>query len=146
MSATVATEFRAHPRLAPTIIRAEVERDGERQQGYLINVSLGDAFLAVENPPATESTVEVFLLLPWGVDECKIKAQAVWQQVDAENRPIGAGLSFVGVSDEVKGKLQSYLERFITLSAEITKWAPPVQAKTRAFWPCEYLSCGRDAP
>ena len=121
MSETVATELRAHPRLAPTIIRAEVERDGERQQGYLINVSLGGAFLAIEDPPATESTLEIFMLLPWGVGECQIKARAVWQQVDAENKPIGAGLSFVGVSDEAKGKLQSYLERFITLSAEITE-------------------------
>lgn len=120
MSETVATDLRAHPRLAPTIIRAEIEKDGERQQGYLINVSLGGAFLATEDPPAAESELEVFLLLPWGVGECRIKAQAVWQQVDGENKPIGAGLSFVEVSEEAKKKLQSYLERFVELSAEIT--------------------------
>jgi hypothetical protein len=120
MSETVATELRAHPRLAPTIIRAEIERDGERQQGYLINVSLGGAFLAVENPPATQSQLEVFLLLPWGVGECRVKAEAVWQQLDGENNPIGAGLSFVEVSEEARGKLETYLERFVALSAEIT--------------------------
>ena len=66
MTETVATELRAHPCLVRTIIRAEVERDGDRQQGYLVNISLGGAFLAVEDPPATESALEIFLLLPWG--------------------------------------------------------------------------------
>ena len=119
MSETVAAELRLHPYLARTIIRAEVERDGERQRGYMIDISLGGTFLAVENPPATEFELEISLLLPWRVGECQIKEQAVWQQVDAKDKPIGACLSFVSVSDEANEKIQSYLDRFIQLSAAI---------------------------
>lgn len=121
MTEAVATEKREHPRLAPTIIRAEVGRKGKRRQGYLMNVSLGGAFLAVENPPAPETAVEVHVLLPWGVGECRLKARSVWLQTDERERAIGAGVSFVGISEEAKEKLRSYLERYCELAAAITR-------------------------
>ena len=117
---TVATEKREHPRLAPTILRAALETDGTTSQGYLMNVSLGGGFLAVDDPPAPTETVTVLVMLPWGMGDCRLEARSVWVQIDEEERPIGAGLSFVDVSDDTKAKLRGYLDRFGELSADIT--------------------------
>ena len=118
----VATEQREHARvaLAPTIVRAEIENDGSRREVYLINVSLGGAFLTMDEPPNTEESSTLRLLLPWGVGECQVTAKSVWHQKDNENRNIGAGLSFVDMTDDAKQKLQSYLDRFAELTGEIT--------------------------
>ena len=71
----VTTEQREHARvqLSPTIIRAEIEQGGERREGYLINVSLGGAFLTMTEPPKKNKMSELHLLLPWGVGECVSK-------------------------------------------------------------------------
>jgi hypothetical protein len=121
MSEAVATELREHRRHAPTILRAEVERDSVRRQGYLMNVSLGGAFLTVEEPPHPESTLALHILFPWGMGECRLEARAVWLQTDERGRAIGAGVSFLSISDDARRKLTSYLERFVELEAEITK-------------------------
>lgn len=120
MSEAVATEQREHRRHAPTILRAEVERGGNRQKGYLMNVSLGGAFLTVDEPPSPEEALVIHLLFPWGMGECALKARAVWVQTDERGRAIGAGLSFAEVSDDAGRKLTAYLERFVELEAEIT--------------------------
>ncbi len=122
MSKVATAEQREHARvqLAPTIIRAEIERGGERREGYLINVSLGGGFLTMAEPPPKNKMSELHLLLPWGVGECRVKAKAVWQQKDDAKRVIGAGVSFVDLSDDAKQKLQSYLDRYVELAAEIT--------------------------
>jgi len=120
MSDAVATELREHRRHAPTILRAEVERDSLRRQGYLMNVSLGGGFLTVEDPPHPESTLKVHILFPWGIGECRLEARGVWLQTDENGRAIGAGVSFVEISDDARKKLTSYLDRFVELSAEIT--------------------------
>jgi len=120
MSEAVATELREHRRHAPTILRAEVERNGACQKGYLMNVSLGGAFLTVDEPPHPEEALVVHILFPWGMGECALDARAVWVQTDEHGRAIGAGLSFVAVSDDAGKKLTSYLERFVELEAEIT--------------------------
>jgi hypothetical protein len=121
MSEAVAIEQREHPRLAPAIIRAEVDHNGVRSLGYLMNVSLGGAFLAVDDPPMPESRVTFWVLLPWGMGECRIEARAVWAQTDEHNRPIGAGVSFVDLSEDSRRKLRSYLDRYIELAADITR-------------------------
>ncbi len=121
MSEAVATELREHRRHAPTILRAEVERGGARQNGYLLNVSLGGAFLTVEDPPRPEEALRVHVLFPWGMGECALEARSVWVQTDEKDRPIGAGLSFVDVPDDARRKLKSYLERFVELEGEITR-------------------------
>ena len=122
MSKRAAKEQRKHPRvgLAPSMIRAQLEQDDGEREGYLINVSLGGAFLSIPEPPASEETSSFRLLLPWGVGECAVKAKTVWHQKDDEDRPIGAGLSFVDLSDDAKTKLENYLERFVELSTSIT--------------------------
>ncbi len=118
----VATEQRERARvaLAPTIVRAEIEQGGERREGYLINMSLGGAFLTTAEPLAKNKTSELHFLLPWGVGECSVKAKAVWQQKDDAKRVIGAGVSFVDLSRDAKEKLQSYLDRYVELATEIT--------------------------
>jgi hypothetical protein len=52
--------------------------------------------------------------------ECALRSRAVWVQTDEQRRAIGAGLSFVEVSDDAGRKLTAYLERFVELEAEIT--------------------------
>jgi hypothetical protein len=120
MSEAVATELREHRRHAPTILRAEVERNGSRQKGYLMNVSLGGAFLTVDEAPLPEEGLVVHILFPWGMGECTLDARAVWVQTNERGRAIGAGLSFADVSDDAKRKLTGYLDRFVELEAEIT--------------------------
>lgn len=120
MSESVATELREHRRHAPTILRAEVERDSVRRQGYLMNVSLGGGFLTVEDPPHPDSALAVHILFPWGMGECRLDARAVWLQTDERGRAIGAGVSFLEISDDARKKLTGYLERFVELAAEIT--------------------------
>ena len=63
---------------------------------------------------------KLHLLLPWGVGECSVQAKSVWLQKDDRKRVIGAGISFVGLTDSAKEKLQSYLDRYVELAAEIT--------------------------
>jgi hypothetical protein len=120
MSEAVATELREHRRHAPTILRAEVERNGSRQMGYLMNVSLGGAFLTIDEPPRPEESAVVHILLPWGMGECRLDVRAVWVQTDERQRAIGAGLAFTDISDDATRKLTSFLERFVELEAEIT--------------------------
>ena len=120
MSEAVATELREHKRHAPTILRAEVERGGALRTGYLLNVSLGGAFLTTDDPPSPEEALLVHILFPWGMGECALKARTVWLQTDERNRPIGAGICFVDVCDDDRKKLTSYLERFAELEAQIT--------------------------
>jgi hypothetical protein len=52
--------------------------------------------------------------------ECLLDARAVWLQTDERGRAIGAGVSFVEISDDARRKLTSYLDRFVELEAEIT--------------------------
>jgi c-di-GMP-binding flagellar brake protein YcgR len=120
MSEAVQNELREHRRHSPTILRAEVERDGVRQKGYLLNVSLGGAFLTVDETPRPAEALLVHILLPWGMGECALKARAVWVQTDERDRAIGAGLSFVDVPEDARRKLASYLERYLQIEAEIT--------------------------
>lgn len=120
MSEAVATEQREYPRLAPTILRADVERDGTRSQGYLMNVSLGGAFLVLEEPPSPDAAITVHVMLPWGMGNCRLEARSVWLQTDDQERAIGAGVQFVDVSEDTKKKLRGYLDRFVELAADIT--------------------------
>ena len=71
MSHAIATDQREHRRLqlAPTIIRADIEQDGKRREGYLINVSLGGTFLSIADPPAKDTTTDLHMVLPWGIGE-----------------------------------------------------------------------------
>ncbi len=120
MSHAINTDQREHSRLqlAPTIVRAEIEQDGKRREGYLINVSLGGAFLSIVDPPAKDTITDLHMVLPWGIGTCHVQANAVWEQTDDRERAIGAGISFIDLSTDAKHRLQSYLDRFKELSTE----------------------------
>jgi hypothetical protein len=120
MTETATSELRRHRRHAPTILAAEVHGNGKSTKGYLLNVSLGGAFLAIDEPPSPEETVSLHLLLPWGIGECALSARIAWVQRDERDRPIGAGLAFQDPTEEASRKLQRYLERFVDLEAQIT--------------------------
>jgi hypothetical protein len=120
MSKAVVTEQREHARFAPTVIRSDAAWDGQRVQGYLMNLSLGGAFLALSDPPPPQARVTLHVLLPWGMGECALEARCVWEQTDHEGRAVGAGVAFEGLSEEVTAKLQGYLDRYAQLAAEIT--------------------------
>jgi len=115
-------ELREHARctLAPTMIRAEIAKDGVVREGYLINVSLGGALLTMNDPPPKNESWELYLLLPWAIGECRVAATTVWHQIGDQGEPIGAGMSFTDVSDDTKQKLSRYLARFAELSEEVS--------------------------
>ncbi len=115
-------ELREHARvsLAPTMIRAEISREGAVREGYLVNVSLGGALLTMNDPPEKDERWDLYLLLPWGIGECRLSATCVWQQNNEESQCVGAGLSFDNLSADARAKLSRYLERFAELSGEIT--------------------------
>lgn len=115
-----AIEERAHPRVAPTVLRTNVELDGEKREGYLLNVSLGGGFLVLRDPPGPEDKAELHVVLPWGLGECRLEARSIWCQTDERDRAIGAGIAFENLGEEARTKLQGYLDRFVALSAEIT--------------------------
>jgi hypothetical protein len=121
MSEAVSTELREHRRHSPTILCADFECLGARRKSYLLNVSLGGAFLAVDDPPRPDETVSVHILLPWGMGECSLRARTVWVQTDEKSRAIGAGISFEEISDDARTKLTRYLQRFVELETEITR-------------------------
>ena len=120
MTDVTPAEKRRHVRLTPTVIRAAVEDANGLREGYLMNVSLGGAFLVLEEPPLPEQTSELVILLPWGMGECRVKARSVWQQRDDEDRPIGAGMSFIELEEPTKDKPRGYLDRFLELATQMT--------------------------
>lgn len=120
MSKAVATEQREHARFAPTVLRSDVEWEGQKVQGYLMNLSLGGAFLALADPPLPETRVTLHVLLPWALGECMLDAQCVWAQEDHQGRNVGAGVAFQDLPEDARTKLQGYLDRYAELAAEIT--------------------------
>lgn len=83
MSHAINTDQREHSRLqlAPTIVRAEIEQDGKRREGYLINVSLGGAFLSIVDPPAKDTITDLHMVLPWA------SARATFRRTLSGSRP-----------------------------------------------------------
>ena len=120
MPKAVATEQREHARFAPTVIRSDAVWNGQRVEGYLMNLSLGGAFLALSDPPAPETKLMLHALLPWGLGECALEGRCVWEQRDHEGRSVGAGVAFVDLSEEVQSKLKAYLDRYAELATDIT--------------------------
>ena len=45
------SDQRTKPRFGPLVVKAQVDIDGVVSDGYLTNISLGGAFLAIDGPP-----------------------------------------------------------------------------------------------
>ncbi|MGH9333198.1 MAG: PilZ domain-containing protein, partial [Vicinamibacteria bacterium] len=113
---------RVHPRFGPLVVKARFAAGEERREGYLTNLSVSGAFLAVDDPPPLGTDVDFIAILPWRLGELRAKARVVWRSVGARGssrRLSGAGVAFTGLDAEAKERLDAYLARFVELAAMI---------------------------
>jgi hypothetical protein len=109
---------RTDPRFGPLVIKAETWIEEEHQQGYLTNVSMGGAFLAIDSPPPIGATLALRALLPWKIGELRAEAEVVWRS-EAATAINGVGLRFTQLDDGSLERLRAYLERFSDLAAQL---------------------------
>lgn len=122
-------EKRAKPRFGPLVLKAQVEIDGARHDAYLTNISIGGAFLAVDDPPSIASEVAIRTVLPWNLGELRARARVRWRNDSSEStspelRIVGAGVEFIDLDEPSRRALESYLQRFAELAARIDD-SPP---------------------
>ncbi len=115
-------EKRNHARLGPLVIKTAFSCGAERRQGYLTNVSQGGAFLAVDDPPALGTDVEIRASLPWRLGELRARTRVAWRSEgggEGQKKLSGVGLAFHELSPEAHRLLDAYLKRFTELAARI---------------------------
>jgi uncharacterized protein (TIGR02266 family) len=73
------------------------------------NISRGGIFIATDNPPALRDVVELSIQLPDGLPPVKTQAEVVHslgpEQARATGRVAGAGLQFIGGTDDFRQRL-----------------------------------------
>lgn len=115
-------DLRGSNRLDPLVIRTEVNYGETTQSGYLTNLSEGGAFLATEELVPLGRIISLHITLPWGLGSVDAEATVMWRTYEAGPRahrlPSGLGLSFVTISEEDRGKLRRYMQRFHLLVAQ----------------------------
>ena len=118
-------DLRRKPRIQPLVIRARVQHEGASRSGYLVNLSEGGAFLASGEPLAVGEVVELSVTLPWALGRLEARAKVVWRTQDFaardQQQPEGFGLAFVDLSDEARGKIRLYAQRFFQLAAQLER-------------------------
>lgn len=81
---------------------------------YSENISRGGIFIVTDNPPPLRETVELSVELPDGKPAVKTQAEVVHcvtaDQARATGRVAGAGLQFIGGSDEFRQRLDACIE------------------------------------
>jgi Tfp pilus assembly protein PilZ len=115
-------EKRIHPRLGPLVIKTVFTAGSDHREGYLTNVSVGGAFLAVEDPPPLGAEVEVRAILPWRLGELRAAARVAWRCTagrDGSGKLAGVGLAFENLDPKSKELLDLYLQRFTELASRI---------------------------
>jgi hypothetical protein len=117
-------EKRTQPRFGPLVLKARVEVDGQSFEGYLTNVSVGGAFLAIGVPPSIDAEISLSAGLPWNLGELRTRARVVWRNDAASSEdphsPItGVGLAFTTMEAGSEEALNAYLQRFAELAAEL---------------------------
>ena len=116
---------RQDPRFGPLVIKARIEVNGHRKDGYLTNVSTGGAFFAVESPPENGDELHLAAAMPWRLGEMRARARVVWRngapRKEGEPGPPipGVGLAFTHLEPASRAILEAYLERFAELAAQI---------------------------
>jgi Tfp pilus assembly protein PilZ len=117
------TDRRTQQRFGPSVIKTWFEIEGQKREGYMTNVSIGGAFLAVENPPLLGSDVELRAVLPWRLGELRARARVVWRSEPGassdKTKVAGAGLNFTSLDSSAEELLDTYLFRFAELAASI---------------------------
>lgn len=122
------SDKRTQPRFGPLVLKAEVEIDGVIREGYLTNVGSGGAFLAIEAPPTIGTELSLRTLLPWSLGELRVRGRVVWRNDPLSNDDsganlVGAGLAFTELDDRSQRGLESYLQRFAELAAQLDESA-----------------------
>ena len=113
---------RTHGRLSPIVLRAEFTVENEKQDGYLTNMSEGGAFLATDQPPKAGTAVQLRAVLPWGLGVFTATAKVRWVALGNagdDSALNGAGLLFDEIPEDIRRKLDKYLDRFAELAAKI---------------------------
>jgi hypothetical protein len=111
-------QARSHPRFAPTVLPASLTLDGSVLDGHLTNVSEGGGFFHGAALPPAESVCEMRFTLPGDGGRIDCRVRVAWTRADAKTGRAGAGLAFVQMSHEGRGRLSAYLARYQRLADE----------------------------
>jgi Tfp pilus assembly protein PilZ len=122
---TFEVDLRKHPRISPLIIRVHYESGGNAKEGYLLNLSQGGAFLATNELLPIEEVLKLRIDLPWDLGDISVAAKVVWRSdmlspASSESQE-GLGLTFTDITPQASEKLQSFLEKFARLAAQIVE-------------------------
>ena len=115
-------EKRIHPRFGPLVIKTAFTVGSDRREGYLTNVSAGGAFLAVDDPPALGTEVEIRAILPWRLGELRAETRVAWRSKggsEEKGKLSGVGLAFEKLDPKARELLDAYLQKFTELAARI---------------------------
>jgi hypothetical protein len=107
---------RSHPRYAPTLIPVSLASSDSTLDGHLTNLSEGGALFHGEAFPAAESLVAVRFTLPGPLGQVACRARVAWVRADGKSGQRGAGLAFVEMTHEGRGRLAAYLARYQRLA------------------------------
>ena len=114
-------ENRKTPRFGPLVIKAQVNIDGEKYEGFLTNLSRNGGFLAIDDPPKNGRDLHVWALLPWRLGELRAYARVVWRNAqetrDETTGIAGVGITFTELDQGSAELLELYLARFAELAA-----------------------------
>jgi Tfp pilus assembly protein PilZ len=118
--------IRQEPRLSSALTAIMQLPDGTRLQLPLQNVSKGGAYLITPQPPATGTVVHLELPVPTA--SLVLKAQVVHSARNAAaGMPPGAGLQFMGLTDEQRSNLASFLEDQVVKTVEPSGKTPTLE-------------------
>ena len=109
---------RSHPRYAPTLIPVSLALGSLVVEGHLTNLSDGGALFHGETLPPADSLVAMRFTLPGELGQVDCCARVAWVRADGKSGRRGAGLAFVEMTPEGRGRLGAYLARYQRLADE----------------------------
>lgn len=89
-----------------THLRARIRKEGRSADGYITNISRSGAFMKIEWPPPAASVVDLDVSIPGAPGRETVLGFVVHA---AEHS--GAGVQFIGGSDEFRSRLDEYVAR-----------------------------------
>jgi hypothetical protein len=118
MSEPAPARERSHPRYAPTLIPVSLALGSSIVEGHLTNLSEGGALFHGDTLPQSDSVCAVRFALPGDLGPVACRARVAWVRADGKSGRRGAGLAFVEMTDESRGRLAAYLARYQRLADE----------------------------
>ena len=109
---------RSHPRYSPTLIPVSLALGSSIVEGHLTNLSEGGALFHGEALPPSDSLCAVRFELPGELGQVACRARVAWVRADGKSGRRGAGLAFVEMTHEGRGRLAAYLARYRRLADE----------------------------